>query len=76
MKTLKQIKKIIVAIVGFTVLIIGFLMVVLPGPAVIFIPLGLTILASEFVWAELWLKKVKEKFRQTADSFKKKNGSN
>ena len=26
-------------------------MIVLPGPAIVFIPLGLGILATEFVWA-------------------------
>jgi hypothetical protein len=34
-------------------------MIVLPGPAFIFIPAGLAILATEFAWAERWLEKVK-----------------
>jgi uncharacterized membrane protein YbaN (DUF454 family) len=78
MKTLKQIKKIIVAVVGFTVLIIGLIMVVLPGPAIVVIPLGLTILASEFVWARHWLIRVKATIRKTAKSINgfRKNGSN
>lgn len=59
--TLKSIKKIIVDVIGFTILIIGIFMIVLPGPAFIVIPLGLAILATEFVWAKKWLDKVKEK---------------
>ena len=40
------------AILGFTVLIAGLLMLVLPGPALIVIPVGLALLSLEFVWAE------------------------
>ncbi len=75
MKTLKQIKKIIIAVVGFTILLIGLLMIVLPGPAFIFIPLGLTILATEFVWAEMWLKKVKTKFKEANDKIRGKKAA-
>lgn len=75
MKTLKQIKKIIIAVVGFTILLFGLLMIVLPGPAFIFIPLGLTILATEFVWAEMWLKKVKAKFKDASDKIKGKKAA-
>jgi hypothetical protein len=35
---------------------------VLPGPAFLVIPLGLAILATEFVWAEVLLKKAKGYF--------------
>ncbi len=62
---LKRIKRIIVGIVGTTVLIIGILLLVLPGPAFIVIPLGLAILATEFVWARRLLQKVKEKIARS-----------
>jgi len=39
-------------IMGFTVLAAGLLMLVLPGPALIVIPIGLALLSLEFVWAE------------------------
>ena len=58
--TLKEAKRLIVAVVGFTMLLAGVAMIVLPGPAFIVIPLGLAILATEFVWARNLLKKVKE----------------
>ena len=48
-----------VAVIGFTVLLIGIAMVVLPGPAIVVIPLGLAILATEFVWARRLLEKAR-----------------
>ncbi len=51
-----QARRIVVFVIGSTVLLIGIAMVVLPGPAVIVIPLGLAILATEFVWAKDWLR--------------------
>lgn len=59
-KSLRVAKKILVAIIGFTVLIVGTAMIVLPGPALIVIPLGLAVLASEFLWARRVLKKLKK----------------
>jgi uncharacterized protein (TIGR02611 family) len=53
------IRKVFVAIAGFTVLLIGIAMIVLPGPAIVIIPLGLAILATEFVWAQALLRKAR-----------------
>ena len=39
-------------------------MIVLPGPAVVIIPVGLTILATEFIWARKLLHAVKERIRR------------
>jgi uncharacterized protein (TIGR02611 family) len=54
---LASLKRVAVAVIGFTVLLIGVAMVVLPGPAIVVIPLGLAILATEFVWARRLQKK-------------------
>jgi P-type Ca2+ transporter type 2C len=54
------IRKIFVGVAGFTVLLVGIAMVVLPGPAFIVIPLGLAILATEFMWARSLLNRAKE----------------
>jgi len=56
----------IVAVIGFTVLLIGIVMIILPGPAFIIIPFGMAILATEFIWAKKLLKKVKSKFLKDA----------
>ncbi len=55
--TLDQAKRIIRIVIGFTLLIIGIALIVLPGPATLVIPAGLAILAGEFVWARKLLKK-------------------
>lgn len=53
---MKRIKRIVVTVVGGTVLALGIALVVLPGPAFIVIPAGLAILAIEFAWARRWLR--------------------
>ncbi len=40
-------------------LLLGFAMIVLPGPAIVVIPAGLAILGLEFAWARNWLKRVR-----------------
>lgn len=44
--------------------LVGIAMIVLPGPAFIVIPAGLGVLALEFAWARLWLKKLKAASKQ------------
>lgn len=56
-----QARKLFLVIIGFTVLILGVILIFLPGPAIIVIPLGLAILAGEVVWARKFLDSVKEK---------------
>jgi tellurite resistance protein TerC len=58
--TYKTARRVAVAIVGSSVLLLGIVMLVTPGPALIVIPVGLTILAIEFVWARRWLRKLRE----------------
>ena len=58
-ENIKVVKRVVVSVVGATVLLIGVALLVLPGPAFIVIPLGLAILASEYAWARRWLKKVR-----------------
>jgi tellurite resistance protein TerC len=53
-------RKIVVAVIGGTVVAIGVVMIVLPGPALVVIPAGLAILAIEFAWARRWLKRLKD----------------
>src|SRR5262245_33454205 len=48
---LTLLRRIVVGVSGGLVLIVGVAMTILPGPAIVVVPLGLTILASEFVWA-------------------------
>jgi tellurite resistance protein TerC len=58
--TYRWARRIAVALVGGTVLLIGFALIVLPGPAFVVIPVGLAILGLEFAWARQWLRKVRQ----------------
>lgn len=60
--------RVLYTVVGFTVLIAGLLMLVLPGPALLVIPIGLALLSLEFVWAEGLL----ERALQHAEAAKRK----
>jgi uncharacterized protein (TIGR02611 family) len=62
--TLKQAKRLIVIVMGFTILLAGIAMIVLPGPAIVVIPLGLAVLATEFIWARKLLKAIKARVDQ------------
>lgn len=44
-------RKLIVGVIGGTIVLIGVAMIVLPGPAFVVIPVGVGILATEFAWA-------------------------
>ncbi len=61
---IRWLRRAIVAVVGFTVLLVGIAMIVLPGPAFIVIPLGLAILATEFVWAARLLQRARDMFKK------------
>lgn len=62
----KRIKRIALTLLGFMCLLLGVIFILLPGPAVIFIPLGLALLSLEYDWAKVWLKKSQGYFRQAA----------
>lgn len=59
----ETVRKVVVGILGLSVLLIGALMILLPGPAIVLIPAGLAILATEFGWARLILIRFKKKLQ-------------
>lgn len=61
--SLRLARKAGVAVIGFSVLAFGVALTVLPGPAVLVIPLGLAILATEFLWARTLLHRIRELLR-------------
>lgn len=66
-------KRIAVSIAGFAVLIAGVVLLVLPGPGLVLILVGLGILSSEYVWAQRLLRKAKEKAEQAKDVVLRRN---
>jgi tellurite resistance protein TerC len=59
----RQARRAVILILGSSVLVIGVAMVLLPGPAILVIPLGLTILGLEFAWARRWLGQLKTQLK-------------
>lgn len=69
--TAKDVRRIAVLFAGIVILLAGLAMLVLPGPGLIFIPIGLMLLAKEFLWA----KKLLNKLRNSNKTFQKLLGS-
>ncbi len=67
--TYRTARRIVVAIIGGTVLLVGVAMIALPGPAVIVIPTGLAILGIEFAFARRWLRTLRERSKALYDEF-------
>ena len=57
--TWRTMRRLFILLIGLTVLLLGVVMVVTPGPSILVIPLGLMILGIEFAWARRWLAKFK-----------------
>jgi uncharacterized protein (TIGR02611 family) len=58
----------IFVVAGTLVTLAGVAMLALPGPAFVIIPIGLTMLAMEFDWAERWLEKALAKAEEAQRS--------
>jgi uncharacterized protein (TIGR02611 family) len=71
-KSISYARKLVVLVVGGTVLLVGIVMIVTPGPAVLVIPAGLGILALEFVWARTFLGRARNYIAGQADRMKTK----
>lgn len=61
--TFSQALRAVKIVIGFTLLLTGIALIVLPGPAFVVIPLALGILAGEFVWAKKLLARFDGKLR-------------
>lgn len=57
-----------IAAVGFTVLAVGVVMLVTPGPGLLVIVAGLAILAHQFAWAATALDKAKARAAQAKEA--------
>jgi uncharacterized protein (TIGR02611 family) len=55
----RQARRVVVLVLGLSVLAFGIALLVLPGPAFVVIPMGLGILSIEFVWARVWLRRLR-----------------
>lgn len=58
---LRQAKRLVIFVIGSTVALLGVIMLFTPGQGVLTILAGLAILATEFVWARVLLKRMRAK---------------
>jgi len=59
LRTVEQVRRVFLIIAGFTLLLVGGVMLVTPGPGMLVIFLGLGLLAAEFVWARRLMERIK-----------------
>jgi len=55
-------RRVVIAVVGGTLLLVGLAMMVLPGPALVVIPVALAVLAVEFTWARRFLERARREW--------------
>lgn len=60
-------RRVVIAVIGGTIVLLGVAMLVLPGPGLLTIIGGLAILGLEFAFARRWLKRARQTTRQAAD---------
>lgn len=66
-------RKLIVAVAGGSVLLVGIVAIPYPGPGWLIVFAGLAILSTEFAWAERALKHGREKYDQWNKWIKRQN---
>jgi len=66
---IKQTRRIVVLVLGCTLIAAGLALIVLPGPfSIPLVFLGLTVLSWEFAWAKRLLVSTKQKFKDFRDA--------
>ena len=68
LRTVEQVRRIFLVIAGFTLLLVGVVMLVTPGPGMLVILLGLGLLAAEFVWARRLMDRIKQQGGRMRDA--------
>lgn len=58
------IRKIIVLIIGVPIVILGLILVPLPGPGLLIMFAGLFIISLEFDWAKRYVTMIRRKFKE------------
>ena len=66
--TYRTARRIVIAIIGATIVLLGIAMLVLPGPGLLTIILGLMLLGVEFAFARRWLARIKTTSKKAAET--------
>ncbi len=67
-RTIDQVRRFFKILGGFTLLLVGAVMLFTPGPGWLVIFLGLTLLAAEFVWAQRLMDRMKHEGNRLKDT--------
>jgi tellurite resistance protein TerC len=70
--TYRTARRIVIAVIGTTIVLLGIAMLVLPGPGILTIILGLMLLGVEFAFARRWLARLKTTTKKAADKVRAK----
>lgn len=70
--TYRAARRVAIAVIGTTVVLLGVAMLVLPGPGLLTIVGGLAILGMEFAFARRWLQRLKKETRSTVEKVKER----
>jgi len=68
LRTVEQVRRIFLILAGFTLLLLGIIMIFTPGPGTPVILLGLGLLAAEFVWARRLMDRIKREGARLKDA--------
>jgi uncharacterized protein (TIGR02611 family) len=66
--TVEQVRRVFRIVAGFTLLAVGVVMIVTPGPGWLVILLGLSLLAAEFIWARRLMDRMKRQGGRVRDA--------
>lgn len=67
-RTVEQVRRAFRVVAGFTLLLVGVVMLVTPGPGWLVIFLGLSLLAAEFIWARRLMDRMKREGERVRDA--------
>src|ERR1700733_11729715 len=66
-RTVEQVRRAFRIVAGFTLLLVGAVMIITPGPGWLVIFLGLSLLAAEFIWARRLMDRMKREGERVRD---------
>ncbi len=69
LRTVAQVRRIFLILAGFTLLVLGIIMIFTPGPGTPVILMGLGLLGAEFVWARRIMERIKRESVRLKDAF-------
>jgi uncharacterized protein (TIGR02611 family) len=69
LRTITQVRRVFLIVAGFTLLLLGIIMIFTPGPGTPVILLGLGLLAAEFVWARRLMERIKREGTRLKNAF-------